>query len=146
MGAKLLGRTGGRKRSAIMSEINVTPMVDVMLVLLVIFMVTAPLLTAGVAVDLPKARAKAIGQQDNKPLEVTIDAKGVIYLGETKVTQERMVGMLQALAQETIDRRVYFKADSKVEHGKVMTVMAAINTAGFNKIAIVTDPTTAKRD
>ena len=145
MAAKLLGRVRG-KRAPVMSEINVTPMVDVMLVLLVIFMVTAPLLSAGVAVDLPKARAKAISQQDNKPLEITLDPTGGIYMGETKVTQERMIGMLQAIATETQDRRVYLKADSKLDYGKVMVIMAAINTAGFSKIALVTDPTTAKRD
>ncbi len=145
MAAKLLGRVRG-KRAPVMSEINVTPMVDVMLVLLVIFMVTAPLLSAGVAVDLPKARAKAISQQDNKPLEITLDPTGGIYMGETKVTQERMIGMLQAIATETQDRRVYLKADSKLDYGKVMVIMAAIKTAGFSKIALVTDPTTAKRD
>jgi biopolymer transport protein TolR len=145
MAAKLLGRSR-RKRAAIMAEINVTPMVDVMLVLLVIFMITAPLLSAGVAVDLPKARAKAISQQDNKPLEITLDGKGGIYLGETKVTQDRMIAMLQAIAAETTDRRVYLKADSSLGYGKVMVIMAAINTAGFTKIALVTDPTTATKD
>lgn len=145
MAAKLLGRSR-RKRAAIMAEINVTPMVDVMLVLLVIFMITAPLLSAGVAVDLPKARAKAISQQDNKPLEITLDDKGGIYLGETKVTQDRMIAMLQAIAAETTDRRVYLKADSSLDYGKVMVIMAAINTAGFTKIALVTDPTTATKD
>lgn len=145
MAAKLLGRSR-RKRAAIMAEINVTPMVDVMLVLLVIFMITAPLLSAGVAVDLPKARAKAISQQDNKPLEITLDGKGGIYLGETKVTQDRMIAMLQAIAAETTDRRVYLKADSSLDYGKVMVIMAAINTAGFTKIALVTDPTTATKD
>ncbi|HYD17406.1 MAG TPA: protein TolR [Patescibacteria group bacterium] len=143
MAAKLLGRRGHR-RANVMAEINVTPMVDVMLVLLIIFMVTAPLLSAGVAIDLPKARAKAMAQQDSKPIEITIDNSGGIYIGETRVNQDRMASMLQALAAETTDRRVYLKADTKSNYGKVMTIMAAINTAGFSKIALVTDPTTAQ--
>lgn len=126
-----------------MSDINVTPMVDVMLVLLVIFMITAPLLTAGVAVDLPKAKAKAISQQDNVPLEISIDRGGSIYMGDTKVTAERLSAMLQAIAAETKERRVYIKADAGLDYGHVMTVMAAVNTAGFTKIALVTDPTTS---
>jgi len=127
-----------------MAEINVTPMVDVMLVLLVIFMITAPLLSAGVAVDLPKAKAKAISQQDNKPLEITISTKGEIYLGDSRVTEEKLASLLQAIAAETTERRVYIKADQKLDYGKVMMVMAAVNTAGFTKIALVTDPTGAK--
>lgn len=144
MAAKLLGRTKNKRANAVMSEINVTPMVDVMLVLLVIFMVTAPLLSAGVAIDLPQARAKAMSQKDDKPLEVSIDAKGNIFLGETKVTQERMVGMLQAIAKETSDRRVYIKASSKLDYGQVMKVMGAVSTSGFTKIALVTDPALAQ--
>ena len=135
--------------SSTFSGINVTPLVDIMLVLLVIFMVTAPLLTAGVAVDLPKAHAKAIAQQDNKPLEISLDNNGTIYMGDTKVTQDRLTGMLQAIAQSTdpqqmAERRVYIRADSKIDYGKVMVVMAAVNTAGFSKIALVTDPTLSK--
>ncbi len=87
MGAKLGGRKGrgNRRAHGVMAEINVTPMVDVMLVLLVIFMITAPLLSAGVSLDLPKAKAKAISQQDNKPLEISIDGKGDIFLGEERM-------------------------------------------------------------
>lgn len=145
MGAKLAGRSGGRRRAhGVMAEINVTPFVDVMLVLLVIFMITAPLLTAGVAVDLPKAKAKAISQQDNTPLEVSLDAKGRIYMGETKVELARLVAMLEAIALEAPDRRIYIKADQQIDYGKVMEVMAAVNAAGFTKIALVTDPTTRR--
>jgi len=141
MGAKLAGRAKGSRRAhGVMADINVTPMVDVMLVLLVIFMITAPLLTAGVAVDLPKAKAKAISQQDNAPLEVALDTRGNIYVGETKVTLERLGAMLQAIAQEAPDRRVYIRADKGLDYGKVMGVMAAVSTAGFTKIALVTDP------
>ena len=151
MGAKLAGRSRGRKSRAIMAEINVTPFVDVMLVLLVIFMVTAPLLTAGVQLNLPKANARAIGQQDNKPLEISLDERGGIFMGDTKVTLEQMQTKLQAIAQGGTEdntgakqQRVYLKADSKLDYGKVMAVMAAVNTAGFTKIALVTDPTMKK--
>lgn len=142
MGAKLAGRSKGGSRSrGVMAEINVTPFVDVMLVLLVIFMVTAPLMTAGVSVDLPKAQAKAISQQDNAPLEVGVDRKGDLFVGDTKVDITRMKAMLTAIALEAPDRRVYIRADQSLDYGKVMKVMAAVNTAGFTKIALVTDPT-----
>jgi biopolymer transport protein TolR len=148
MGAKLGGGGGGgrgRRQRAVMADINVTPMVDVMLVLLVIFMITAPLLTAGVEVNLPKAKAKAISQQDNKPLEISLDAKGNIAMGDTKMRQEEMVAKLTAIAAETPDLRIYIRADSRLDYGKVMVVMAAVNTAGFTKIALVTDPTQAQK-
>ena len=127
-----------------MADINVTPMVDVMLVLLVIFMVTAPMMTAGVSVDLPKAQAKAISQSDNAPLEVSIDKKGVIFVGDTKVDLVRMKSMLSAIAAEAPDRRVYIRADQGMDYGKVMELMAAVNNAGFTKIALVTDPANSK--
>lgn len=147
MGAKLGNAGGGRRRRAhgVMAEINVTPFVDVMLVLLVIFMITAPLLTAGVQIDLPKADAQAIGQQDNAPLEIALDRNGNIFIGESKVTVDRMAGMLQAIAAETTDRRVYIKADQRLDYGKVMEVMAAVSRLGFTKIALVTDPTASGR-
>lgn len=144
MGAKLTGRSKGRRGHAMMSDINVTPFVDVMLVLLVIFMITAPLLTAGVSVDLPKAQAKAVSQQDNAPLEIALDGKGGIYIGETKVTLPRMQEMLSEIAQENPDKRVYIKADQKLDYGKVMDVMAAVNGSGFTKIALITDPANRK--
>ena len=139
MGAKLVGRTRGHKRAAVMSEINVTPMVDVMLVLLIIFMVTAPLLSAGVQVTLPKANAKSLSQNDSKPLEVSIDGSGQIYLGETKVTLDRLTGMLQAIAAESKDRRVYLKADTKLPYGKVAAVMGAITTSGLSNVSMLFD-------
>ncbi len=147
MGAKLAGRgRGGSRRSrGVMAEINVTPMVDVMLVLLVIFMITAPLLSAGVAVDLPKAKAKAVSQQDDKPIEISMTGKGEIYMGDTRVSPERLAGMLQAIAAETTDRRVYIKADQKLDWGKIAGVMATVQTSGFTKILLVTDPTTKAR-
>jgi biopolymer transport protein TolR len=150
MGAKLGGggRSGhGRGRSkAVMSEINVTPLVDVMLVLLIIFMITAPLLTAGVAVDLPKAHAKAIGQQDNTPLEVNVDSKGNVFIGDTAVKLDALKIKLTAIAIEAPDRRVYIKADQRLAYGKIMEVMTTVSTAGFTKIALITDPATAKKN
>lgn len=145
MGAKLAGRSsGGRRAQRVMSDINVTPFVDVMLVLLVIFMVTAPLLTAGVDINLPKANAKAISQQDNKPLEISLDAKGGIFLGDTRVRIDELDTKLKAIAGETAaDRRIYIRADSALDYGKVMSVMTAVSTAGFTKIALVTDPNMA---
>jgi biopolymer transport protein TolR len=144
MGAKLGGRSKSRRSRGVMADINVTPMVDVMLVLLVIFMVTAPMMTAGVSVDLPKAQAKAISQSDNAPLEVSIDKKGVIFVGDTKVDMARMGSMLSAIAAEAPDRRVYIRADQGMDYGKVMELMAAVNNAGFTKIALVTDPAKSK--
>lgn len=145
MGVKLGTRgRGGRRAHAVMSDINVTPLVDVMLVLLIIFMITAPLLTAGVAVDLPKAQAKAMNQKDNAPIEITVDAKGTIFMGETAVRVERLKGILSAISQENPDRRVYIKADQRLNYGIVMDVMAAVNFSGFTKIALVTDPATAQ--
>jgi len=146
MGAKLVsrGRGGSRRSRGVMAEINVTPMVDVMLVLLVIFMITAPLLSAGVSLDLPKAKAKSISQEDSKPIEISLTAKGDIYIGETRMSQDRMTSTLQAIAAEAPDRRIYIKADSKLDYGKVMGIMAAINVAGFTKIALITDPTMSK--
>jgi biopolymer transport protein TolR len=138
------GRHGRRRAHSVMADINVTPMVDVMLVLLVIFMITAPLLTAGVAVDLPKAKARAISQQDNSPIEITVDARGDIFMGKTAVKLERLRGILSAVAQENPDRRVYIKADSRLSYGQVVGVMAAVNSSGFTKIALVTDPTMAQ--
>lgn len=150
MGAKLGGaraRGGGRRRTrGMISEINVTPLVDVMLVLLIIFMVTAPLLTAGVAVDLPKAKAAAMRQQDSAPLEVSVDAKGNIFIGETRVGLERLQSALMAIAKERPDRRVYVRADKKLSYGDVMGVMAAVSGSGFTKIALVSDPASARDD
>lgn len=146
MGAKLAGRSrGGRRARAVMADINVTPLVDVMLVLLVIFMITAPLLTAGVSLDLPKAKAKAISQQDNKPLEITLDEKGQILLGEERMDMPVLTAKLSALAAETPDLRVYIRADRRLDYGIVVGLMAAVNTAGFTRIALVTDPSQARQ-
>jgi biopolymer transport protein TolR len=134
------GRTsGGRLRRRPMADINVTPMVDVMLVLLIVFMVAAPLLTVGVQVDLPKTQAAAIQGQD-EPLAVTIDAKGVIYLQETPVELDQLVPRLQAIAQGAADRRIFVRGDQAINYGKVLEVMGMINAGGFTKVALVGNP------
>ncbi|PZO78886.1 MAG: protein TolR, partial [Micavibrio aeruginosavorus] len=110
---------GGSHRP--MAEINVTPMVDVMLVLLIIFMVAAPLLTAGVPIDLPDSKAKAISDEDNKPLEVSISKDGRIFVGETEVTEERVVTILTSMTEDNPDRRIYIRGDKGIDYGKVMS-------------------------
>lgn len=130
---------GGRMRRRPMSEINVTPLVDVMLVLLIVFMVAAPLLTVGVQVDLPKTQAAAIQGQD-EPLSVTIDAKGGIYLQETTVELDQLVPRLQAIAGGAPDRRIFVRGDQAINYGKVLEVMGVINAAGFTKVALVGNP------
>ncbi len=145
MGVKLdRGRRGNRRAHKVMAEINVTPMVDVMLVLLVIFMITAPLLTTGVNVNLPKAHARALSKQDNTPLEISINAGGHIYIGQTRVTIEELKEKLTAIAKQTPDRRVYIRADHHLSYGQVMGIMAVASTSGFSKIALVTDPLSAR--
>lgn len=131
------GRLRGRSRSAPMSEINVTPMVDVMLVLLVIFMVTAPLLTVGVQVDLPKTKASVIPGQD-EPLAITVDAKGQIYLQETEIDLQGLVPRLAAITSNNPDVRIFVRGDASINYGRVMEVMGTINTAGYRKVALVT--------
>lgn len=129
------GRGGYRP----MAEINVTPFVDVMLVLLIIFMVAAPLLTAGVPIDLPDSRAKAISDEDNKPLEVSVSKEGRIFVGETEVDQERMVTILTSMTENNPDRRIYIRADQGINYGQVMRVLGEINGAGFNKVALISE-------
>lgn len=144
MGAKLQGsensaRRGGGRHHQPMAEINVTPLVDVMLVLLIVFMVAAPLLTAGVPIDLPDSKAKALNQEDNKPLEVSINKKGEIFVGETKVKRTRLVLLLGSLTNNDPNRRIYIRADKKMDYGKVMNILGDINNAGFQKVALITN-------
>lgn len=131
-----LGRRPGRYTT--MSEINVTPFVDVMLVLLVVFMITAPLLTVGVPIDLPKASASNL-QGNEEPLTVSVNAEGEIYLQETLVKQEELVGRLLAIAENRASRRIFVRGDQAVDYGTVMAVMGSLNAAGFNKVALVTE-------
>jgi biopolymer transport protein TolR len=121
-----------------MSEINVTPFVDVMLVLLIVFMVTAPLLTAGVPVDLPKTRAQALGQ-DREPLSVTIRSNGRVYLQNTPVTADDLVPRLTAISANGYDQRIFVRGDKSVDYGRVMEVMGLLSAAGFTHIGLVTD-------
>ena len=130
-----LGRRPGR--FATMSEINVTPFVDVMLVLLVVFMITAPLLTVGVPIDLPKASASNL-QGNEEPLTVSISDRGEIFLQETLVGAEELVARLLAIAENRTSRRIFVRGDRTVDYGAVMTVMSRLNAAGFNKVALVT--------
>ena len=143
--AMMTGNGGGRGRSRgrggyiPMSEINVTPFVDVMLVLLDVFMITAPLLTVGVEVNLPKTESKAIPGSD-EPLAITVDASGVIYLQETEITVEALVPRLQAITGENPDARIFIRGDAAIDYGRVMQVMGVINAAGYRKVALVTAP------
>ncbi len=133
-----VGSRGRRKRSPAMSEINVTPFVDVMLVLLIVFMVTAPLLTVGVPVDLPKTRAPALGQ-DKEPLSVTVAKDGKIYLQKEAITEDALVPKLQAISQNGYDQRIFVRGDKTVDYGRVMVVMGLLASAGFTHIGLVTD-------
>jgi biopolymer transport protein TolR len=142
MGASIGGASGGGKRrrgrkSAPMAEINMTPFIDVMLVLLIVFMVAAPLLTAGVPLDLPESQAQALNQ-DREPLTISVDSKGDIYLQETKVSIDEVVPKLQAIAQQGFEERIFVRGDRTVNYGQVMQVMGRISGAGFKKVALVT--------
>jgi biopolymer transport protein TolR len=128
-----------------MSEINVTPFVDVMLVLLIVFMVTAPLLTVGVPVDLPKTHAQALGQ-DREPLSVTVRRDGRIYLQNTPIAEEDLVAKLAAISGNGYDQRIFVRGDKSVDYGRVMEVMAMISAAGFTHIGLVTDVAKPKHD
>jgi len=125
------------KRFTQMSEINVTPFVDVMLVLLIVFMVTAPLLTVGIPVDLPKVSAKALTDQKD-PLEITVKLDGSVYLGESLVEVENLIPRLNAITDQNTQARIYVRGDRIVAYGRVMEIMSLINTAGYIKVALVT--------
>ena len=120
-----------------MSEINVTPFVDVMLVLLIVFMVTAPLLTVGIPVDLPKVSANALTDQKD-PLEITVKLDGSVYLGESLVEVENLIPRLNAITDQNTQARIYVRGDRIVAYGRVMEIMSLINTAGYIKVALVT--------
>ena len=133
-------RGHGRGRAAYipMSEINVTPLVDVMLVLLVVFMITAPLLTVGVPVDLPKTKASQMVGQD-EPLVVSVNAKGEVWLQETKIGLEKMVPRLEAITESKKETRIFVRGDRAINYGRVMEVMGLINQAGFIRVALITE-------
>ena len=129
------------RRQPVMAEINVTPMVDVMLVLLIIFMVSAPLLTVGVPIDLPQTQASSLDQADKEPLAVSVNTEGKVFLQNTEVPLEELVPKLKAIsaARGGNDERIYVRGDKSVDYGTVMKVMGRLSTAGFRRVALVTE-------
>ncbi|GAC1333634.1 MAG: protein TolR [Beijerinckiaceae bacterium] len=143
-GAAAAGRKSGRRRRGVprygaMAEINMTPFIDVMLVLLIIFMVAAPLLATGVAVDLPQTKSAPLNI-DQKPVSITIDDKGTVYLADQQVEPGALVGKLQGLAKAGFDERIYVRGAKAVNYGRVAEVMSIVTTAGYKKVALVTEP------
>ena len=137
--AAVAGRRRHRRRP-VMSEINVTPMVDVMLVLLIIFMVSAPLLTVGVPLDLPQTTAKSL-EQDKTPLQLSVDIKGKIFINDTEVSMAELIPKLKAIteARGGMDERIFMRADKKADYGTVARVMGQLSAAGFKRLALVTE-------
>ncbi len=145
MGASLSNKSRGRGRKAgghyrPIAEINVTPMVDVMLVLLIIFMVSAPLLTAGVPIDLPNSKAKSLQEHNNKPIEITLDKDGEIYISETKIKKVALVSILKPMMEGDEERRIYVRGDQEISYGAIMEVLGLLNAAGFRKVALISKP------
>jgi biopolymer transport protein TolR len=128
------------RRNPVMAEINVTPMVDVMLVLLIIFMVSAPLLTVGVPIDLPQTQAKSL-DQDKEPLTVSVNTDGKVFLQNSEIQVDELVAKLKAVteARGGFDERIYVRGDRKVDYGTVMRVMGRLSAAGFRRVALVTE-------
>src|SRR5215212_283964 len=140
-GASGGGRRRGRSRRAnVMAEINVTPLVDVMLVLLIIFMVSAPLLTVGVPLDLPQTQAKSL-EQDKTPLQLSVDTRGKVFINDTEVAMNELIPKLKAItdARGGMDERIYMRADKKADYGTVAKVMGQLSGAGFKRLALVTE-------
>jgi biopolymer transport protein TolR len=141
----MAARKGGRGRRGVpryraMADINMTPFIDVMLVLLIIFMVAAPLLATGVPIDLPQTKAAALNV-DQKPLSVAIDDKGAVYVMDQPVEMKQLADKLKELAKAGFDERIYVRGANAVNYGKIAEVMTIITTAGYKKVALVTDPT-----
>jgi biopolymer transport protein TolR len=134
------GGRRGRRRAPVMAEINVTPMVDVMLVLLIIFMVSAPLLTVGVPLDLPQTQAKSL-EQDKQPLQLSVDVKGKVFINDTEVAMDELIPKLKAItdARGGTDERIFMRADKKADYGTVARVMGQLSGAGFKRLALVTE-------
>ncbi|GGB32855.1 protein TolR [Roseibium aquae] len=132
------GRRGRRRRrNQMISEINVTPFVDVMLVLLIIFMVAAPLLTVGVPIDLPETRANAL-EGDNEPITISVNADGQIFIQDTEIAIDEVVPKLEAIAENGYEERIYIRGDQNSDYGTMMRLMGRINSAGFNRLGLVT--------
>jgi biopolymer transport protein TolR len=144
MAMNMAGSSGGGgrrgRRKPVMAEINVTPMVDVMLVLLIIFMVSAPLLTVGVPLDLPQTQAKSL-EQDKTPLQLSVDVRGKIFINDTEVAMSELIPKLKAItdARGGTDERIYMRADKKADYGTVARVMGLLSGAGFKRLALVTE-------
>ncbi len=135
------GRRGGRRgrKHGVMSEINVTPFVDVMLVLLIIFMVAAPMMTVGVPIELPETQAKALNSE-TQPITVSVNNGGQVFIQETEIPVEEVVPKLQAIAQAGYDERIFVRGDKTADYGTVMQVMARISSAGYKNLGLVTLP------
>ncbi len=155
MGAGIAQKSGGGRRgrrrgkARAMSEINITPMVDVMLVLLIIFMVAAPLLTVGVPVELPKTAASALPTEQEEPLTITLTVDGMMLIQTTETSSDELIPKLRAIAAERADDKVFLRADGAIPYDRVMQVMGALNAGGFRNIGLVTDtggPTLDGRD
>jgi biopolymer transport protein TolR len=144
MAMNMAGSSGGGsrrgRRKPVMAEINVTPMVDVMLVLLIIFMVSAPLLTVGVPLDLPQTQAKSL-EQDKTPLQLSVDIRGKVFINDTEVAMADLIPKLKAItdARGGMDERIYMRADKKADYGTVAKVMGQLSGAGFKRLALVTE-------
>jgi biopolymer transport protein TolR len=137
------GRKGGRRRRGVprygaMADINMTPFIDIMLVLLIIFMVAAPLLATGVAVDLPQTKAGPLNI-DQKPISIAINGQGQVFLMDAPVTNDELLPKLQAAAKQGFDERIYLRADKGILYGRVAEIMASLTAAGYKKVALVTD-------
>jgi len=137
------GRKGGRRRRGVprygaMADINMTPFIDIMLVLLIIFMVAAPLLATGVAVDLPQTKAGPLNI-DQKPISIAINDQGQLFLMDAPVASEDLIAKLQTIAKEGFDERIYLRADKGILYGRVAEVMASLTAAGYKKVALVTE-------
>ena len=126
-----------KQRYTQMSEINVTPFVDVMLVLLIVFMVTAPLLTVGIKVDLPKVKATALTDIKD-PIEITVNFEGDIFIGESKVEVENLIPRLNLITEQNTEARIYIRGDRVIAYGRVLEIMSVINAAGYIKVALIT--------
>jgi biopolymer transport protein TolR len=139
-GAAGTGRRRRRrgKRGGAINEINMTPFIDVMLVLLIIFMVAAPMMTAGVPLDLPQTKAAPLNS-DARPVTLSIKATGQVFMGETELTDDAIVGKLAEVAKQGFDERVFVRGDKKVDYGRVAQVMAIVTTAGYKRVALVTE-------
>lgn len=142
MAAKIAGSGGGKYQEEANAEINVTPFVDVMLVLLIIFMITAPLLASAVPIDLPESRAKPVETEEQEPVQLSINADDTLYIGEEVVPEADLPARLEAIASEAKDgdkpRQIMLRADKGLDYGRVMRVMGELNRAGLSRIALVT--------